>query len=86
LNDKNEMNDAAGYHKSLFTAMNPDAIANQFYQQGKTDAIKETMSKAKNIDMDPRGTHETVKASNGWTVKSVSGGQSSSKLKIRRKK
>jgi len=44
------------------------------------------MSKAKNIDMDPRGTHETVKASNGWTVKSVSGGQSSSKLKIRRKK
>jgi len=86
LNDKNEMNDAAGYHKSLFTAMNPDAIANHFYQQGKTDAIKETMSKAKNIDMDPRGTHETVKASNGWTVKSVSGGQSSSKLKIRRKK
>ena len=69
LNDKNEMNDAAGYHKSLFTAMNPDAIANHFYQQGKTDAIKETMSKAKNIDMDPRGTHETVKASNGWTVK-----------------
>ena len=86
LNDKNEMNDAAGYHKSLFTAMNPDAIANHFYQQGKTDAIKETMSKAKNIDMDPRGTHETVKASNGWTVKSISGGQSSSKLKIRRKK
>jgi hypothetical protein len=86
LNDKNEMNDAAGYHKSLFTAMNPEAIANHFYQQGKTDAIKETMAKAKNIDMDPRGTHETVKASNGWTVKSVSGGQSSSKLKIRRKK
>jgi len=86
LNDKNEMNDAAGYHKSLFTAMNPDAIANHFYQQGKTDAIKETMAKAKNIDMDPRGTHETVKASNGWTVKSISGGQSSSKLKIRRKK
>ena len=86
LNDKNEMNDAAGYHKSLFTAMNPDAIANHFYEQGKSDAIKETMAKAKNIDMDPRGTHETVKASNGWTVKSISGGQNSSKLKIRRKK
>lgn len=86
LNDKNEMNDAAGYHKSLFTAMNPDAIANHFYEQGKSDAIKATMAKAKNIDMDPRGTHETVKASNGWTVKSISGGQSSSKLKIRRKK
>jgi len=86
LNDKNEMNDAAGYHKSLFTAMNPDAIANHFYEQGKSDAIKTTMAKAKNIDMDPRGVHENVKASNGWTVKSVSGGQSSSKLKIRRKK
>jgi len=86
LNDKNEMNDAAGYHKSLFTAMNPDAIANHFYEQGKSDAIKTTMAKAKNIDMDPRGVHENVKASNGWTVKSISGGQSSSKLKIRRKK
>lgn len=85
LNDKNEMNDAAGYHKSLFTAMNPDAIANHFYEQGKSDAIKATMAKAKNIDMDPRGVHENVKASNGWTVKSISGGQSSSKLKIRRK-
>jgi len=86
LNDKNEMNDAAGYHKSLFTAMNPDAIANHFYEQGKSDAIKTTMAKAKNIDMDPRGVHENVKASNGWTVKSVSGGQSSSKLKIKRRK
>jgi len=86
LNDKNEMNDAAGYHKSLFTAMNPDAIANHFYEQGKTDALKATMAKAKNIDMDPRGVHENVKASNGWVVKSVSGGQSSSKLKIKRRK
>ena len=77
LNDKNEMNDAAGYHKSLYTAMNADAIASHFYEQGKSDAIKGTMSKAKNIDMDPRGTHENVVASNGWSVKSISGGQSS---------
>lgn len=86
LNENNEMSDAAGYHKSLFTAMNPDAIANHFYEQGKADAIKENMAKAKNIDMDPRGTHEQVKASNGWTIKSVSGGASSSKLKIRTKR
>ena len=86
LNDKNEMSDAAGYHKSLYTAMNADAIANHFYEQGKSDAIKGTMAKAKNIDMDPRGTHENVVASNGWSVKSISGGQSSSKLRIKSKK
>ena len=86
LNDKNEMKDAAGYHKSLFTAMNADAIANHFYEQGKTDAIKDSMAKAKNIDMDPRGSHENVKASNGWTVRSISNSASSSKLKIKSKR
>ena len=30
LNENNEMVDAKGYHKSLFTAMNSDAIANHF--------------------------------------------------------
>ena len=54
LNEKNEMSDAKGYHKSLFTAMNPDAIANHFYEQGKADALKESVAKAKNINMDPR--------------------------------
>ena len=48
------MSDAKGYHKSLFTAMNPDAIANHFYEQGKADALKDSVAKAKNINMDPR--------------------------------
>ena len=39
------MTDAAGYHKSLFTAMNADAIANHFYEQGKTDAMKASVQK-----------------------------------------
>lgn len=82
LNDKNEMSDAAGYHKSLFTAMNADKIASHFYEQGKADAMKESMAKAKNIDMNPRGTHEEVNAPNGWKVRSI-GGQSTSKLKIK---
>ena len=54
LNENNEMSDAKGYHKSLFTAMNPDAIANHFYEQGKADALKDSVAKAKNINMDPR--------------------------------
>ena len=44
------MSDAKGYHKSLFTAMNADAIANHFYEQGKADAIKDTVAKSKNIN------------------------------------
>jgi hypothetical protein len=48
LNKNNEMEDAAGYHKSLFTAMNADAIAKHFYEQGKADALKESIAKSKN--------------------------------------
>jgi len=54
LNENNEMSDAKGYHKSLFTAMNPDAIAKHFYDQGKADAMKDSVAKAKNVSMDPR--------------------------------
>jgi len=54
LNKNNEMSDAKGYHKSLFTAMNADAIANHFYEQGKADGVKESIAKAKNVNMDPR--------------------------------
>ena len=84
LNDKNEMNDAAGYHKSLFTAMNPDAIANHFYEQGKADAMKSSVEKAKNIDMSPRGTHEKVSMPGGFTVKSIKS-SSSPRFGIKRK-
>jgi hypothetical protein len=85
LNDKNEMSDALGYHKSLFTAMNPDAVAKHFYEQGRSDAIKSSVSNAKNVDMEPRRGHEKTTTSNGWTVKSVNG-LDTSKLKVRIKK
>ena len=87
LNEKNQMSDAKGYHKSLFTAMNADAIANHFYEQGKADAMRNSMEKAKNIDMSPRGAHEKVKPSNGWSVRAVpSDADSMSKLKIKIRK
>jgi len=54
LNKNNEMSDAKGYHKSLYAAMNPDAIAKHFYEQGKADAMKDSVAKAKNVSMDPR--------------------------------
>ena len=85
LNDKNEMSDAKGYHKSLFTAMNSDAIAQHFYEQGKADAIKSSVARAKNVDMEPRRGHEKTTTSNGWTVRSVNGVDTSKlKMKIRK--
>ena len=86
LNEKNEMSDAKGYHKSLFTAMNADSVAQHFYEQGKADAMKDSMAKTKNVDMNARGVHEKVTTSNGWQVRAVDSGGSSSKLKVKFKK
>ena len=85
LDEKNTMKDAKGYHKALFTAMNTDKIAQHFYEQGRADALKESISKAKNVKMDPRGVHEKVTSSSGLTVKAVSGDDSSRlRVKIRK--
>ena len=88
LNEKNEMSDAKGYHKSLFTAMNADSVAQHFYEQGKSDAMKDSMARTKNVNMSARGVHEQVTASNGTTIRAIDSGDSSSKLRIksRRKK
>ena len=61
--DKNStLSDAKGYHKSLFTAMNADAVAKHFYEQGKADAMKDSVAKAKNVDMNPRQKHGQIEA------------------------
>ena len=86
LNEKGEMSDAKGYHKSLFTAMNADQVAQHFYEQGKADAVKDSMARTKNVDMNPRGVHEEVTAANGWKIRAVDSGTNSSKLKVKFKK
>jgi hypothetical protein len=60
LDDKFALTDAAAYHKSLYAAMNPDAVAKHFYEQGKADAIKDSVAKSKNVDMSPRQTHGVI--------------------------
>ena len=77
--------DAAGYHKSLFTAMNADAIAQHFYEQGKADALKESVKNSKNINMDPRQTQGSFEAG-GIKVKVLGDTSSDYKFKIRNKK
>jgi len=81
--DTNLLGDAAGYHKALFAASNPDALANHFYEQGKAEAIKEMSASAKNINMDPRKTSQTIET--GGTQVRVVGGLDSSKLKLKLK-
>ena len=85
LDDKNQMKDAQGYHKSLFTAMNADAIAQHFYEQGKADAIKDTVAKGKNIDVNPRGTHGSDQVG-GMKVRVLGEDSDDFKFKIRKRK
>jgi hypothetical protein len=84
LNKKNEMSDAKGYHKSLYTAMNADAVANHFYEQGKADAIKNSIAKAKNVNMDPRQSHGEIEAG-GVKVKVLGDNSTDFKFKIKQK-
>ena len=83
LNEKNEMSDAKGYHKSLFTAMNSDAIAQHFYEQGKVDALKDSVNKAKNVDMSPRQSFGEDSKS-GFKYKVLGDSSSDFKLKLKR--
>ena len=85
MNDKGEIVDAKGYHKALYAARNADTIANHFYEQGKTDAIKSQIAKSKNITTEPRATQDGNVFIDGFKVKAVSG-LDSSKLKIKTKK
>ena len=84
LNENNEMSDAKGYHKSLYTAMNPDAIANHFYQQGKADALKDSVAKAKNVNMDPRQSFSNDNTS-GPKMRVLSDDSTGFKFKIKNK-
>jgi len=85
LNRKNEMGDAKGYHKSMFTAMNADAVANHFYEQGKADALKDSVAKSKNINMDPRQQHGGEINTSGMKFKVLGENSNDFKFKIKQK-
>ena len=84
LDDKNIMDDAGGYHKSLYTAMNADAVANHFYEQGKADAIKSSIEKGKNVSMDPRQSHGEIEGG-GIKVRVLGENSADFKFKIKQK-
>jgi hypothetical protein len=85
LTEDNTMDDAAGYHKGLFTAMNPDQVANHFYEQGKADALKDSIAKSKNVSMDPRQGHAENVNTSGFTARALNNDDSDFKFKIKNK-
>ncbi len=85
LDENNQMSDAAGYHKALYTATNADAIAKHFYEQGKADAMKTSVAKAKNVNMQPRQAHGEVNVG-GMRVKVLGNNSSDFKFKIKNNK
>ena len=85
LNKNNEMEDAKGYHKSMFTAMNADKIASHFYEQGKADALKNSVAKSKNISMDPRQQHSGEINAGGIKYKVLGDNSNDFKFKIKNK-
>ena len=85
VNEDSTLKDPNGYHKALFTAGNPDAIAKHFYEQGKADAMKDSIAKAKNVDMNPRQSHKTIETG-GLKFKVLGDDSSDFKFKIKNRK
>lgn len=77
------MADAAGYHKALSVAMNPEKFAKFFYEQGMAAAIEDDARKSKNIDMEIRQAPQAM-AKGGFQIKEVNS-DSGRNLKIRSK-
>ena len=85
LNEDGSVRDYEGYHKAMYAARNADTIAKHFYEQGKTDAIKNINAKSKNISSSSRTpSSEGDVFINGFKVRAISG-VDSSKLKIKKR-
>tara|TARA_R110001592_G_scaffold11546_8_gene56791 strand:- start:648 stop:1754 length:1107 start_codon:yes stop_codon:yes gene_type:complete len=83
LDKKGEIKDYKKYHKALYTASNADQIAKHFYEQGKTDAIRDVSAKSKNMTNEVRATSSGEMFINGMKIKAISG-VDSSKLRIKK--
>tara|TARA_R100000322_G_scaffold111039_2_gene70991 strand:+ start:2070 stop:3248 length:1179 start_codon:yes stop_codon:yes gene_type:complete len=85
LNENNVIGDAQGYHKSIYTAMNPDVVARHFYEQGKADAMKERIAKDKNVQLNPRQAQGEINTG-GLKFKVLGDNSDSLKVKMRKRK
>jgi hypothetical protein len=70
--DTGMLSDAAGYHRALAVAMNPNKFASFFYEQGKADATENVTRKMKNIDMSERSAPQVSSRKDGLQIRSIS--------------
>jgi rubrerythrin len=70
LDESGMVSDAAGYHRSLAIAMNPEKFAKFFYEQGQADATEDVTKKIKNINMSERRAPE-ASVKGGMQVRQV---------------
>tara|TARA_Y100001973_G_C5196616_1_gene334715 strand:+ start:1809 stop:2960 length:1152 start_codon:yes stop_codon:yes gene_type:complete len=82
LDDKGFLKDAKAYHRSLAVAMNPEAFAKFFYEQGKSDAVGDYSKESKNIDMNVRSVPESL-TKGGFKVTATSTENFGNRLRIR---
>tara|TARA_R100000541_G_scaffold44583_1_gene51675 strand:+ start:28 stop:1206 length:1179 start_codon:yes stop_codon:yes gene_type:complete len=85
LDKKGNVADVKGYHKAMYAADHADTIAQHFYEQGKSDAIRNIAAKSNNVDTNPRSRAPEDVFVGGFKVKAVSG-IDSSKLTIKKRK
>ena len=82
MDDNGLIKDAAGYHKALSVAMNPEKFAQFFYEQGVAAAVDDVTRKSKNINMDVRRSPQ-LSTKDGLKIRSVGDSSSGRGLKIR---
>ena len=85
LDKEGNVKDTQGYHKAMYAAQNIDRIVNHFYEQGKTDGIKNVVEGSKNPTTEARQSGVEDIFVGGLKVRAIDG-VSSSKLKIKKSK
>lgn len=84
LDSEGNLGDPKKYHTALNMAMNPEAYAKFFYEQGKADAVNEVVRDGKNINMDVRTNADSSKP--GVKYRVINDGANFGRgLKIRKK-
>jgi len=86
LDKEGNVKDTKGYHKAIYAAQNIDKIVNHFYEQGKSDGIKNIVESSKNpaIDQARQSGSEDIYVG-GFKVRAIDG-VDSSRLKIKKSK
>lgn len=83
MDENGALKDAKAYHTALSMAMNPEAYAKFFYEQGKASAVNDVVAQGKNIDMNVRKNVDTSKPGPKFRV--LDDGNFGSGLKINKR-